>query len=106
MAKNERNTLTEADGRQLACDMLRDLADEWEANDQYLEGVPDDQITETLLRRDPAVLRRYLKVLRAKRCPALEQGFLAVISDMLGSQIAEDRGRLGFYESTLRARHA
>jgi hypothetical protein len=95
---------TEADGRQLAIDMLRDLADEWEASDELLEGVPDDEITETILRRDPAVLRRYLKVMRARRCAALERGFLAVLADMLGSNVAEDPGRLQFYECTLGTR--
>lgn len=51
--------LTAADGRQLAADMMRELAECWRVDDEHLEA-DDSRITETLLSRDPAIMRPYL----------------------------------------------
>lgn len=74
---------TEADGHQLAADMLRELRVHYLARE---EGVTTDAEIEALWHRDDsAILRRYLSTVRRRRSPALEKGFLAVLTDQLGA---------------------
>lgn len=84
---NAAPTLTEADGRQLAVDMLRDLGDRW--NDQ--EGLDADgepsEVTEALMNREPDILRRYLGQVHARNSPQVERGFLCVLSEYIGSAV-------------------
>lgn len=79
--------LTETDGRQLAVDMLRELGQEWKSFD--LSDAPDGEITETLIARDPDTMRRFLGVVQDKGSPALERGFLCVLSEYLGAAVAD-----------------
>lgn len=56
---NLSSALMEADGRQLAIDMLRELGERW--NDQEdLYGMAEANITEALVNREPDIMRRYL----------------------------------------------
>ncbi len=85
---------TEADGRQLAADMLRELGRDWET--VGLPDVPVGEISEALISemceamiaRDPDTLRRFLRVVQEKGSPALERGFLCALNDYLGSSMA------------------
>jgi hypothetical protein len=72
---------TEADGRQLAVDMLRELREEWRSAD--LEGVLDEDIKETLIDAEPTTLRRYLTVVQQRKSAPLERGFLCVVSNYI-----------------------
>lgn len=77
--------LTETDGRQLAVDMLRELGDEWKSFNDAFTGV---DIEDALIDREPATLRRFLRVIQKNASPALERGFLCVLSEYLGSAAA------------------
>jgi hypothetical protein len=81
-------SFTEADGRQLAIDMLRELkgwaeqidARECEKIDQGGE-MPD--MREVMLGEEPEILRRYLAAIGRMQSPVLERGFLCVLSQSL-----------------------
>ena len=86
--------LTEADGRQLAADMLKEMErigfDELALDGaQYREGRPQND-----------VLARYLAAARGSA--DIERGFLAVLTDVLGSAAEHDGGA---YFHRLEARH-
>jgi hypothetical protein len=87
---NLSDALTEADGRRLAVNMLvemRDLgADELviDRADEYRDGRPQND-----------VLVRYLRTAREQ--PRVEAGFLAVLTDVLGSAV-EGGGAIELYE--------
>ncbi len=74
---------TESDGRQLAGDMFRELRRDWAEADY--SDVPDDQMGEAMLSREPEILRRYLATVREN--PAVERGFLCFLSNFLGSEL-------------------
>lgn len=80
--RSDSDKLTEADGRQLAADMLRELGEQWNAFD--LEGVPDADIREVMLNREPDTLRRYLATVKSKKSQPLERGFLCALSESIG----------------------
>ena len=70
--------LTEADGRRLAIDMLLEIRDELGVD----ESVLDDDARDGRPQSD--VLARYLRSVRAAGSAA-EAGFLAVLTDFVGS---------------------
>ncbi len=78
MAERQRSKhLTAADGRRLAIDMLREIRDEVGSDatsieEEYREGRPQSD-----------VLARHLRVV-GRAGPAVEAGFLAVLTDFLG----------------------
>lgn len=84
--RSDSDKLTEADGRQLAADMLRELGEQWNAFD--LDGVPDADIREVMVNREPDTLRRYLATVRAKKSRALERGFLCALSEFISREMA------------------
>jgi hypothetical protein len=80
-----------ADGRRLAVDMLIEMQelglDELAIDnaDEYREGRPQSDI-----------LVRYLRAIRGQ--PAVEAGFLAVLTDVIGSACDEDVAAIKLYE--------
>lgn len=97
MAANERSTFTEADGHQLAIDLLDEMSeigmDELciDQADEYREG-----------RSQNDVLTRYLRA--AQQHPAVERGFLAVLTDVIGSNVECSGG--ADYERFVKQLHA
>jgi len=96
MAEYSRAALTEADGRQLAADLIRELGEHWKAID--LEAVPDDRIKETMLGMEPVILRRYLAVVQKRKNAALQRGFLSALSDFVGSCVDGGVPDASYYE--------
>ena len=84
--KRSTNLFTEADGRQHAVDMLRELGERWGQDDDL---DPDDvgKNTDTLINREPDIMRRYLATVRGKNSPKLERGFLCLLSEFIGSSV-------------------
>lgn len=87
MKLTQRSTLTEADGRRLAVDMLAEMSalgfDELAIDGaQYRDGRPQSDM-----------LVRYLRA--AREDPKVEAGFLAVLQDVIGSA-AEGSGHEDF----------
>jgi hypothetical protein len=76
------NSFTREDGHQLAADMIREIREEWEERE---EGVPEEQITDLWRKDKSEVLRRYLATVRKSHSRALEHGFFAVLTDILGN---------------------
>jgi len=81
---------TEADGRQLAVDMLRELA-QWDRNVDERECAKMDadhepDMREVKLCEDPEILRRYLATVQGTKSPALERGFLCMLTAALTSE--------------------
>lgn len=93
---------TEADGRQLAVDMLRELGDQWISAD--LEQVPDDQITETLINIEPTIVRRYVESALASD-HSVQRGFLCVLSEYIGSAVNGSQLDPEGYERYMESRH-
>lgn len=69
---------TEADGRRLAIDMLKDLQDTW---------LGDADCENDRGRRDPATVRTYLSALLTRESEAAERGFAAVLTDFIGNAL-------------------
>lgn len=91
-SKGNTGNFSEADGYQLAADMLREIQEHWGARE---DGVPDKEIATLWKRDDSAILRRYLENVERSRSAALARGFFAVLTDYLGSDSPTDAG---FYE--------
>lgn len=82
MARRSENPgamLGDADGRQLAVDLLRELRAAWEDESWLIDE-------RTGAQRDNVVLR-YLAVLRTQGSPSAEAGFAAVLTDFMGSAV-------------------
>jgi hypothetical protein len=96
MAGNNRSTaeFTEADGRQLAVDMLRELR-EWteRVNERECDKMSDDEdepdMREVILGEEPEIFRRYLATMQSKNSAALERGFLCVLSHFMAEFIED-----------------
>jgi hypothetical protein len=73
-------------GRQLAVEMLRELGVDWRTHE--LGDIPDEWLTEAMIAREPNIMRRYLW--QVPRDSELETGFLRVLSDYLGANMAEE----------------
>ncbi len=94
-------TFSEADGHQLAADLLREMGADYARRADAMEaGAPDGLSEEkfTLLckkfwskHRSP-ILRRYLSMVSDRNSPELSHGFYAVLSDILGSYASADAG--------------
>lgn len=84
--------LTEADGRQLAVDMLREL-ESWDLKmgDGLIPppGGEDSELdaTEHGLNQEPEIFRRYLAAVHRARSSGVERGFLCVLSEFIGSAL-------------------
>lgn len=79
---------TEADGHQLAVDMLREIEAHYRKIGALIESWPDSRDNEIgdFWKQDKSeILRRYLGTVAAKGSPALEHGFFAVLTDYIGS---------------------
>jgi len=95
MAAESRNParFTEADGRELAVNMLRELA-EWDGkvDERVFESITDENnvpdMTDVLLDEEPEILTRYLATVRRKKSAELERGFLCLLSHFLASAAA------------------
>ena len=101
---------TEADGRQLAVDMFRELQ-EWDArlNERECVKMSDDEnefnrqiydgdepdMFELMLGEEPEIFRRYLATIQSKNSAALERGFLCVCSHFVG-ELIEDSWLAGY----------
>ena len=96
-----KTNFTEADGHQLAADMLREIHAHWLARQQ---DVPDEQIRDLWRRDDSSILRRYLATVIEPRSAELEQGFFAVLTDYIGSA-PEGTPDPDCYEPKPEARH-
>lgn len=105
MPTKKRNTeraegLNEADGRQLAVDCFREIARDWNAAD--LDRVPDEQISDYMLNREPVIAARYFAALANAPAP-VRRGFLCVLTDLIGGNLGEiadeDAPELERYES-------
>jgi hypothetical protein len=76
--------LTERDGHQLGADCLRELSTHWEAR-----GGEEENDNDKLWRSENSeILRRYLAAVKTRRSPALERGFLAVLTDFIGASVS------------------
>lgn len=93
-----KTNFTEADGHQIAADMLREIKQHWLTRE---DGVPDDQVADLWRHDDSTILRRYLASVRRRCDRALERGFFAALTDYLGSESPPDPE---FYEAE-EARH-
>lgn len=98
MAANERSTLTEADGYQLAADMLRDLHEEWLSDEEFQQT--EEEGAWRLLRGD--TVRRYMETVSNSGSQALERGFYAVLTDFIGSCVDGAVPDAEFYEKVVR----
>ena len=109
MAAKKRNTgasslesmadrFTEADGHQLAADMLRDVHDEWFNNEEYQAASPGAEWA--LLKGE--VLCRYLDTVRNSQSATLERGFYSVLTDYIGSCMDGVVPDADFYEKESR----
>lgn len=75
---------SERAGHRIAVDLLRRLRREWA--DQDFTGIADAQIGETMLDREPKLLRGYVEMMR--NCPpATERGFMCVLNTFLGAEL-------------------
>lgn len=81
MVRKASGKLGEADGHQLAADMLREIQTHWEARQ---DGISDADLNGLWRRDDSEILRRYLNTVTSRNCPALEHGFFAVLTDFIG----------------------
>lgn len=77
MAEKDRIKFTEADGHQLAVDLLREVGHEW--------STFEDSTSDAWKRQQVQVVARYLATLREHSSPELERGFCAVLTDYLGA---------------------
>lgn len=91
------NAFTEADGRQLAADMLREIGARWLEGQGGLDA-NDRSINEQIINREPGALRRYLATVRDSGSEALERGFLCVLTDFIGSSVTEGVPDVALYE--------
>jgi hypothetical protein len=88
MAANNRSTaeFTEADGRQLAVNMLCEL-EGWvrKVEDRVVpsDGEDEPYMRDILLNEEPEILRRYLANMHRSGSTALERGFLCLLSHAL-----------------------
>jgi len=85
MVADNRNTpFSEADGRQLAFSMMRELNDWINAADASeaakIGDSAEPNMREFLLNQSPEVMQRYLTAVAEAKCPDLQRGFLAVLS--------------------------
>lgn len=71
--------LSESDGRKLAAAMLREFDEYLDSNDHTIEA----RYRQGLPQKD--TLARYLRVIMDQGNPAVEDGFIAVLTDFLGS---------------------
>lgn len=82
---------TEADGRQLAADMLRDIHQRYGENEERIVASFGDQepprMWPLLLDQEPDVLRRYLGTVRRAKSRNLERGFLCAVSHFIACSI-------------------
>jgi hypothetical protein len=84
---------TEADGHQLAADMLREVHDEWLTDPwQADDGIAGWR------KAAPVVLPRYLMKVREASSPELERGFFAVLTDFIGGSLDGVVPEAQFYE--------
>ena len=87
-------SLTEADGRQLAVDMLRELLT-WteQIDDRVAESIGESNempdMRELMLSQDPEIMRRYLSTVAQSGSAELERGFLCVLSHSLANSVLE-----------------
>ena len=84
-------SITERDGRKLAIAMLRDMrkhCDECAIQPEYRNGVPQQDIS---------ILKSYLA--RAQASPALEAGFLSIMSDYISTCASYGVPDPDFYEN-------
>jgi hypothetical protein len=93
MAKNQstkaalREDFTEADGHQLLADMLREIHEDWLAQDEARTAELDDDTLGDWRKLDVAVLRRYIETVRRKRSTALARGFYAALYEFIGQAL-------------------
>lgn len=86
--KSSKPQFTEADGRQLAVDMLREIGDWWfNVSESMSEAQGEKDAMVPFLRRDPRILRRYIRTVEAKRSAALSRGFFTVVTEYIGGAI-------------------
>ncbi len=100
MGNNRTGQFTQEDGHRLAVDMLGEMEKHWSeryyAVEKALDAMPADEadakLTELSAQRWQSdksdILRRYLANVAASGSAELEHGFLAVLSDILGSQFS------------------
>jgi hypothetical protein len=79
MAEN----FTEADGHQLAADMLREVREEYFARER--DDMTDAEISALWHTAEPEALARYMNTVRNSGSAALERGFYQVLTDVLGN---------------------
>ena len=95
--------LAEADGRQLACDMIRALREAHRKQDEeFTDDMSPEEVSaliDSFIGRPPMILRRYLAAAR-KAGRDVERGFLCVVSDFL-AQSAENSASPAYYEARL-----
>jgi len=90
---------TEADGRQLAVDLIRELQSQWLDQPSLPTDAHVDAFLDAQLSRPPTILRRYLAAAhRGGR--KLERGFLCVLSDVIASS-CEGSPEPEYYEARL-----
>lgn len=95
--------LTEIDGRQLACDLIRELhAEHRRQDEEFTEGMTAEEVSaliDSFISRTPVILRRYLTTAR-KAGRDVERGFLCVLSDFV-AQSAVHAIDPAYYEARL-----
>ena len=106
MAGPMRHTLlTEIDGRQLACDMIRELHDEHRRqDDEFTDGMTAEEVSaliDNFIGRTPMILHRYLTMARTAG-REVERGFLCVLSDFV-AQSAVHAIDPAYYEARLKS---
>lgn len=105
--KQSIDRLSEADGRRLAVDMLRELQGWWLAAEKEFdrrgERVGDAHaVNEFLLQQKPAIFKRYMTA--ARRSSAIERGFLSVLSEYMGAAMNDAPMTADAYESHVEGR--
>jgi hypothetical protein len=93
---------TEADGYKLVADMLRDVYAEWRHKQDGADYVFDEY---DWMKRDWKVLPRYLAIVRDSGSAAFERGFIAALSEFMGSSPETWIGPEYYDNASERARH-